>query len=630
MLKRIFKTMPFITLCVLVLTVSLFPGNSNKKANEHFDKLKAAFEADKFLVDSYIEYPEGSGKFGIRAKSTIAFNSKTNTPKYVLYLEGKPADMGYQMGYLAEQEVSQMTTTYVKVVLADFINPNLPGALKKIIGEKIDKFLLPGVKKLAQSPAIPQEYKDQVNGILNGCKKAKKLTRVNLDDLELLNYGVDVLCAMLYEGTLPQQEGILPNQLRIPISCNAFSLKGTRDGKDYHYFGRDFQFENGGVFQDTACLIIYNPDSTFNGKKALPSVVQSAPGMVGAITVMNSNGVAMGVDMAPSHACDPDNPGLDSLLMTRHSVQYGPNADETAARVKEASRGVSWLYPFADGTTGKAGVIETIKSLSYNSKEDLANYLYDIPFQTPKRFILNNIMEKPLEDLKNILPNSDFIANHMTDAAYNDLKTGIFVRWSDYQYPPYLDTNSMLWGWFNQWLEHIFGYKDFHDDALTCTGAIDRTTTNQPTCLIYEKNCPLTYYFAPLRSCNPNEILVTNFFISPELRYTSMHYWVALLLGATNMIDDLQWRYDTLNSLIDEALKKGSGSVDKETARNLIDFLNPLTGQFPGYYLKCNESRPIQILGSVSLCDLKAKTIESHFGYYEDQWVTITLPNYFK
>ncbi|HLP57209.1 MAG TPA: hypothetical protein VK186_00190 [Candidatus Deferrimicrobium sp.] len=625
-------------ICVLVLIFNLGITNCRKVpgkivppiTNAHLEKLKSAFEADNFYIESYIEYPQDSGKFGIRAASNYAVNYQSGKPKLAFYLEGKPGDMGYQMGYLAEAEIARMATIYVKRVLADYVAPELPAAIRQLIGNEINKLMLPGVKKLADDEAIPNEYREQINGLLEGCKKANPKTKVKQDALELLNYGSDVLCAIMYEGTLLQQLGISPDHLKIPFSCNAFSLKGTRNSEDYHYFGRDFQFDNGDVFQDTACMIIYNPDSHFNGIKALPSVVQAAPGMVGGITIMNINGVAMGVNISPSHACDPDNPGLNSLLMVRHSVQYGKDAGEMVARVREAQRGVSWVYPFADGSTGEAGVIEAIKSLTYNSRDELAEYLYGFPLHTPISRVLKNKIKKNTID--QYIPNSDFIKQHMQQ--YDNLKKGIFVRWSDYNYPSdYLAYDNGLWEWYNNYWSLIFKKRNLHDDGLSTTGTIDRLKLNQSTKLEHEKNCPLTYYFAPLRAGQPGEVLVTNAFISPELRYTAMHYWTALLQGITGYMDDLQWRYDTLNQLIYEALNNGGGSVDKETAKNLIDFLNPLTGQFPGYYSKSPRSKDkksIQVLGSISLCDLKAKTMESLFGYYSDKWVTITLPRYFE
>jgi hypothetical protein len=54
-------------------------------------------------------------------------------------------------------------------------------------------------------------------------------------------------------------------------------------------------------------------------------------------------------------------------------------------------------------------------------------------------------------------------------------------------------------------------------------------------------------------------------------------------------------------------------------------------GKFPDYYAnnpKSSVGKEIRIEGSVSICDLKLKTMESHFGYYCDQWIKLTLLNY--
>lgn len=597
------------------------------KPNSHFRKLKAAFKADGYFIENYVET---NGKYGIRAASKQAINNCTRKPKLAYYLEGSPSEMGYQMGYLAEPEIALMTTIYVKVIPIDFIDPDLPEEVKIIIGTILDDLLKPYVKKLAASTAIPQVYKDQIKGILEGCQTVNSHTKVTLDGLELLNYGPDVLCAIVYEGTLPQEKGILPGQLRTPWMCNAFSLTGDMVVPGNHFFGRDFMFATGGIFQDTACMIIYNPDSTndYNGIEALPSVVQSAPGMVGSVVSVNKNGVAMGVDMTPSHECNPDNVGLNSLLMVRHGVQYGKDADALVSRVKEATRGVSSLYPFADGSTGKGGVLETIKSIDFNSEEQLAKFFYNIPFELPASRIPRDIYEIFCSELKKYLPDVDFIKKHMQQ--FDNLKTGVFTRWSTYEYPAeYLEKDEGLWKCFNDVFELFLGYKYLHEDALGPDGFIDRYIGDKNNFKI-ENNCPGTWYFAPLRKYNRYKALVSNFFISPELRYTAMHYWTASLMLLSGYLDDVQWRYDELNSLIDKARKKGP--IDKSTARDLINFLDPLTGPFPGYYAnspRCSKHEDYIIIeGSVSLCDLKEKSIESHFGYYQDKWVTITLPRY--
>lgn len=591
------------------------------KNNSHFEHLKAAFDADGYYIEKYVT---DGGKYGIRAAHREAVNYDTGKPKVAFYLEGTPYEIGYQMGRLAEEEVAMMTTTFVKNVPMDFVFPDLPDELKEKIGAIIMEIFESSVKKLAASDAIPKQYNDQIMGILAGCKKVKPDTKVTLYGLQALNYGAEVINSLIYHGEFFKKKGILPSHFKIPMMCNAFSLSGKAVEGNHHYFGRDFMFVAGRAFQDTACLVIYNPDQTFNGIKALPSVIQTAPGMVGSISGVNINGVAMGVDISPSKACDPENPGLNSLLMVRHCVDYGKDAQAAVDLVKEAKRGVSWIYPFADGSTGKAGMIEAVKSIDFDNADKLAKYFLALALEKPNSLLFKPLIKHFISGLKKHLPGVDFIKTHMQQ--FDQLKTGVFTRWSTYKYPAdYLDYDKGLWNYYNKMFGFL-GIKELHDDALTPGGFINRFIKGSET----EKNCPSTYYFAPQREMSPDIILAANHFISPELRLTNMNYWSAALMNVSGLNDDFQWRYDELNKLIREALKKGP--VNKKTALELIDFLNPKREKFPLYYdgnPRSKDGKEIVIEGSVSLFDLKEKTIDSLFGYYCDKWVSITLPRYF-
>ena len=106
-----------------------------------------------------------------------------------------------------------------------------------------------------------------------------------------------------------------------------------------------------------------------------------------------------------------------------------------------------------------------------------------------------------------------------------------------------------------------------------------------------------------------------------------MYPWTASVIG--NKINDIQWRYDELNNQILTSLEK-YGSIDFYTARKLIDFLAPY-GKHPWYYVdnpKSRDGKEIRIEGCTSIFDLKNGIVDSHFGYYCDEWVRITLPNY--
>jgi hypothetical protein len=95
-------------------------------------------------------------------------------------------------------------------------------------------------------------------------------------------------------------------------------------------------------------------------------------------------------------------------------------------------------------------------------------------------------------------------------------------------------------------------------------------------------------------------------------------------------VNDIQWRYDELNFQIRPTLLR-QGGVSYRSAKTLVDFLAPY-GKYPNYYSKNPRSRDGKVLrieGCVSLFDLKKRSVESHYGYYNDAWVKTTLPNYF-
>lgn len=148
-----------------------------------------------------------------------------------------------------------------------------------------------------------------------------------------------------------------------------------------------------------------------------------------------------------------------------------------------------------------------------------------------------------------------------------------------------------------------------------------------------EENCPGPYYFAPQRENLDNVSLVSNHCISPEMRLTAMTTWITLALGG--QLNDIQWRYDELNNelltAVETAKSDPSKKIDETMAWKLINFLSPEPGyNFPHYYNK-NPQIPwenVLVNGSISLFDLKAKWILSKFGYYGDQPIKITLPNY--
>lgn len=561
-----------------------------------------SFQAKGFSARS-LSMP-GSPKRGIEAwKGSI--NGDPSTPKKVYYLEGSHYEMGYQLGLLAEPTIARMTTRFVHRMIWDLIvwhprqstdpDPNaadLVNRVKNFIGGELGDLMRAGC--LAMERDIPSEYVEELRGIQDGCRAANPNTLVTPDDLRVLNLGIDWFMANVYTG-FGLFEGLARAVrdwlagIHLPGACNGFALLNGAAADNGRLFGRDFMFPTGGVFEYTACPIIYKPDPVA-GRARHPFVSLTAPGLIGSICGVNDSGVAIGVDIAPSAAADPSRPGFNSLLLNRYCIEMGDSAAAAADVIVQARRGVPWIYIIADGSgNGAACVVEAAKY----SDQDI-----DFLSVPPKSLKSRCLCRRPY------LPGRSFLGAHPTARQQN----GAMIRWEDYSYDQaYLDFNPRLFRRFGRVL-----YPGAHERM----GFINGTYS--------EKNCPYWYYFAPQREMTGNVVLTTNHFIIPEMRYTAMTPWLAFLFG--KLAQDSQWRYDALNTLILDALDQaGPAGIAKAKAREILQFLDPTpAGTYRGYY---GTGKKV-IEGSQSLIDLKDKIMESHYGFYADDWIELKLGDY--
>ncbi len=574
---------------------------AKRSTNELID----AFNKDGYDVTKEVDY---NGNRGLIAEHRSAYNYQTLEKKRGYYVEGDPYAIGYLMGLMAPAYVERMANDYMYNMIPAFIHPELEKPYVNWLWKAIISYLKRKASEIREKypDDIPREYADEMNGLVAGCKSVNPRIKVDFDKLWLLNTGFDMLLAYFYTGF--SKPGLFthlrsliksfkPGHLQNPIYCNGFSLFGnaTKTKKD-HYFGRDFMFINAGVFQDAACMTIYYPEGGpgKNNLSPIPFISVMAPGFIGSATAMNNNGIAAGVNVAPAAICNSERPGLNSTLLIRHCGQYSKSAEHATGLLAEAQRGVSYIYCISDGENDRAVVVEagmkqkTIDFLSYPSKY-----------------------------LKKFLPDQHFIDNVGPVQPVNG-SGGLAARWNDYEFPgDYLKFNKLLFK------THGKVYEE--DVFMSETGCINKSYK--------DTNCPRVFYFAPQRENRNDFLLATNHFLVPQMRLTMMNRRIALFLkhppctmNVKTVYDEAQWRYDILN----KRLLTDYGEFDFDKAQSAIDLLNP-DGQFPGYYDKIPASldgKTKQIEGSLSICDLKAKIIRSHFGYFADEWIQITLPNY--
>jgi hypothetical protein len=576
---------------------------SNETRKASIEKLVSAFNLDGFEVDEEKGVFLHEGKIGIAATHKTATIGTTGKKKKVFYVEGSPYDMGYLMGQMAEPQIERMCTEFNQNIIFDFISLNVKDqSLRKILGEMLDDIFY--LLSLHIYPDIPADYKQELEGMLDGCKEVHPSTEVGRHGLWLLNVGIDAALSFIYTLKLPVKKKypveIRPEHFRVPIACNGFAVFGEDNQKNrFHYMGRDFMFPTAGVFQDTATMTVYRPDQGF------PFVAVAAPGIIGAIAAVNREGVGIGVDMSPSGNCNPGRPGINSLLLNRHCIQHGEDGQSAVDLIVEAQRGVSWNYILADGKNDKAYIVEAGET---TEAIDFLSY--------PPKDLREGIL-KPAQAL---------LENPLTP-----IRRGVMVRGNDYAYPDIyaskfnqalfaaFKTNPKRYGYL---LQEKFDY-NYQPEDFAENGYLNKTWTDE--------HCPMAHYFAPQREHFDNLILTTNHFVIPEMRFCSMSP-VCNFVAQWNW-DDFQWRYDELHHQLSNALNQNFSKYNQsfltyEEAKQIIDFLAPYN-RYPDYYNKDHKPMDqLSVHGSVSLVDLKKKTIESHYGYYSDQWLKISLENY--
>jgi hypothetical protein len=540
---------------------------------ERSARIEAAFRADGFAVARVLVKDD---RLGILARHTSARNTVTGSPKRAFYVEGDGAQMGWLIGAMAEPDVARMAGEFVENVAFAFFGegpaskedalPRLKDLIVRIISFASERMV----------PDLPPELLAEIDGIVEGCRAANPGTSVRRDRLLALNLGIDCLLAHIYTGTIFAERGVHPGLLRTPIGCNAFSISGDAAG-GRHFFGRDFMFPTADVFQDAACLMLQVPEGSPENPGRM-FVSQGAPGLVGTVAAMNEAGLAVGVNMLPSRLCDPGRPGLNSLLLIRECVQHNGSVEEAVERIRQAPRGVSWLYPLADAG-GHACVVESGRRLAGNEPFPCFDH---IPSFYRAR-----------------LPGLPYIQRIRAAHGEPPPSDGLVVRSRDYCYPEeYIrDWNEGLWKAFDRnWLAIL---KDLLGDILGGAKGLpaqrwqkevrrllvgtafsetmfDETGAINPTWK--DRNCPGPFYFAPQRERRPDVLIATNHCISPEMRLASMNEWIALLSGGE--WNDMQWRYDELNREIHAALAGAPAGLEEAAAWDLISFLRP-SGKFP-------------------------------------------------
>jgi len=608
---------------VLLSTLITIPTVLSQVSIKAPNNIIAAFDADGFNVVNTVQYGNGMGVAALHRNATI--NNSTNY-KTAYWVSGSAYEMGYCLGQIAEPSITAMTGVYLEHIVPSMISPEIDELLQNSSLAPIYDVLITALEDLLINDtikyfntslnigAIDMRLVDEMKGLTDGALSVNPNSTVTYNKIMTLNYGYDMLLALIYTGEIlnllntsitekhyynyhslnDNQKYFLHHHLfrpgsgyklfKPPVYCNAFTITGEAiQGGKGSFMGRDFMFALGEVFQDYVSPTIYIPSD-----ERKPIVSVAAPGFIGSMVAMNTDGFMMGVDVLQAEVANTTIIGINSLLLVRQTAHYSSTSAEGTAYVRQQIRGVPWIYPMSDAT-GDGRILETVdaqSALNYGGQNNP-------PVWPDFRPVVDDV------NLRNLLPSSSQIQAMVGFIDYSD---GVWSRNTTAKLSP----EKTLIPQYNPIL-YQFNNETYNTSAWGPRGYVFPSYQAEQDAYtkIQQK------WFSPERVLRNDLVIGTNFAVVPSLRIAAMGFWTSLDgMGAP------QFRYDGLLDTILQTIEQNNG-ISYDMMEYVITYLD----RIPGYY-------GATVDGIMAVGDLQNKIIRSKGGYWIDAFVQTTLPAY--
>jgi hypothetical protein len=264
-----------------------------------------------------------------------------------VHLEGQPAEIGFQHGYLMAAEIEDM----LKVT-----------ALEQAHDSKKDWQFFRDAARTMMWPHIEQEYREELQGIADGANA--KGAKLDLWDVVALNAAEEW---EYYVKQYDKQHGIQsPVSMVAPEHCSAFVATGsyTKDGKVV------IAHNNWTSYLDGQRWTIIFDIVPAKGKRML---MDGLPGSIhsGDDFVVNSAGIAI-TETTIGHFSGYDPAGIPEFVRARKAAQYSASIDDFARIMKEGNNGGyanNWLV--ADAKNNEIASLELgLKNVTLERKTD--------------------------------------------------------------------------------------------------------------------------------------------------------------------------------------------------------------------------------------------------------------------
>jgi len=281
------------------------------------------------------------------SRLTHAFRQPERNGWTFVHLEGRPADIGFQHGYLLAAEIEDM----LKVTVLEATHDN-----------KKDWQFFRDAARTMMWPRIDQEYREELQGIVDGAKA--KGAKLDLWDVVALNGAEEW---EYYVKEYDKRHGTQSSaSLVAPEHCSAFVATGsyTKDGKIVIAHNNWTSYLDGQRW--TIIFDIVPAKGSRMLMDGLPGFIHSADDFV-----VNGEGIVI-TETTIGHFFGYDPAGIPEFVRARKAAQYSKSIDDFARIMKEGNNGGyanNWLL--ADAKNNEIASLELgLKNVTLERKKD--------------------------------------------------------------------------------------------------------------------------------------------------------------------------------------------------------------------------------------------------------------------
>ncbi|MCB9764724.1 MAG: hypothetical protein H6739_33420 [Alphaproteobacteria bacterium] len=243
-----------------------------------------------------------------------------------MVLEGTP----YQVGYAAAVLSEDLHARLEREMLASF-EEHVPTAIGRFLIVRGTALLASNLDK-----TFRPEHLDEIRGAVDGVG----------DTFSLM--GPAYTRKVYYHAIHDVGQAIVDTPF--VLACTGFMAGGDSTADGHWIMGRNFDFDGGPVFDRDKVVTFVDPD------EGIPFVSVTFTGMVGVVTGLNRDGLAVAIQAAGTDA--PIQVGTPMTLIVREIVQHASSLDEAEAILRARKGFVSENVLVIDADAGEAAVFE--------------------------------------------------------------------------------------------------------------------------------------------------------------------------------------------------------------------------------------------------------------------------------